>query len=106
MSASHHSDPKPFGSALIVEDHPLFSEALTMTLRSFVGIEPLTANPSGIARKPFVFAWASNSSRFLPKAFSAAPRVIQPANASAEAPASSFTCGSSLPHELRTTSQP
>ena len=39
MTASHHQHPKPFGSALIVEDHPLFSEALTMTLRSFVGIE-------------------------------------------------------------------
>lgn len=39
MSASHHQDPRPFGSALIVEDHPLFSEALTMTLRNFVGIE-------------------------------------------------------------------
>ncbi|MCX7302196.1 MAG: response regulator transcription factor [Rhodobacterales bacterium] len=33
------SDSRPFASALIVEDHPLFSEALAMTLRTFIGIE-------------------------------------------------------------------
>ena len=27
-----------FRSALIVEDHPLFGEALAMTLRQFIGI--------------------------------------------------------------------
>jgi DNA-binding NarL/FixJ family response regulator len=33
------TEPRPFQTALIVEDHPLFSEALAMTLRAFVGIE-------------------------------------------------------------------
>jgi DNA-binding NarL/FixJ family response regulator len=32
------AESKPFQSALIVEDHPLFGEALAMTLRTFVGI--------------------------------------------------------------------
>jgi DNA-binding NarL/FixJ family response regulator len=33
------SEGKALTSALIVEDHPLFSEALSMTLRNFVGVE-------------------------------------------------------------------
>lgn len=36
---SEHQDAPRFRSALIVEDHPLFSDALSMTLRSVVGIE-------------------------------------------------------------------
>ena len=31
-----------FNSALIVEDHPLFGEALAMTLKTFVGLERIT----------------------------------------------------------------
>lgn len=31
-----------FNSALIVEDHPLFGEALAMTLKTFVGLEQIT----------------------------------------------------------------
>lgn len=31
----------PFHSALIVEDHPLFGEALGLTLRNFIGIEEI-----------------------------------------------------------------
>ncbi len=37
------TDPRPFQTALIVEDHPLFGEALAMTLRSFVGIERIVS---------------------------------------------------------------
>lgn len=33
------AEPRLFQTALIVEDHPLFGEALAMTLRNFVGIE-------------------------------------------------------------------
>jgi len=33
------AEDRHFQSALIVEDHPLFAEALAMTLRSFIGIE-------------------------------------------------------------------
>ncbi len=33
------AETRTFQTALIVEDHPLFGEALAMTLRSFVGIE-------------------------------------------------------------------
>lgn len=34
---------RQFHSALIVEDHPLFGEALAMTLRSFIGIERIAS---------------------------------------------------------------
>ena len=33
------AETRTFQTALIVEDHPLFGEALAMTLRSFVGVE-------------------------------------------------------------------
>lgn len=37
------SETRPFHTALIVEDHPLFGEALAMTLRTFVGIERIVS---------------------------------------------------------------
>lgn len=37
--AEAEQDTRRMASALIVEDHPLFSEALSMTLRTFIGIE-------------------------------------------------------------------
>lgn len=38
MAENGHGD-RTMTSALIVEDHPLFSEALSMTLRNFIGFE-------------------------------------------------------------------
>ena len=35
------SDPRPLHSALIVDDHPLFCDALSMTLKSVAGIEEI-----------------------------------------------------------------
>ena len=37
------AEGRPFETALIVEDHPLFGEALAMTLRSFIGIERIAS---------------------------------------------------------------
>ncbi|MFN4194054.1 MAG: DNA-binding response regulator, partial [Tabrizicola sp.] len=35
------SDARPVHSALIVDDHPLFCDALSMTLKSVAGIEEI-----------------------------------------------------------------
>ncbi|GAB4387229.1 response regulator transcription factor [Albidovulum sp.] len=39
MSEPAGTEARELASALIVEDHPLFSEALSMTLRAFLGVE-------------------------------------------------------------------
>lgn len=41
MDNRRYSEGKTFGSALIVDDHPLFCDALSMTLRSSVGISDI-----------------------------------------------------------------
>ena len=48
--AALHDRPAGMASALIVEDHPLFSEALSTTLRTFIGIDRIeTAGSLGAA---------------------------------------------------------
>jgi DNA-binding NarL/FixJ family response regulator len=41
MTTAVASDPRPLNSALIVDDHPLFCDALSMTLKSVAGIEEI-----------------------------------------------------------------
>jgi len=55
MVAEISAGQTQMASALIVEDHPLFSEALSMTLRNFIGIERIeTAGSLGAALEKLV----------------------------------------------------
>ena len=53
MTVPSNPEPTAMRSALIVDDHPLFCDALSMTLKTFVGIAEIqTEKPAGCGDGP------------------------------------------------------